>query len=616
MNLITTLLSILLIPLLSAVLITFFCRRRGNVAAGISVSAGLLIAVFSIYFIFNWDGLLMHPFIHWFSVGDLSINMGFLIDQYAATMLIIVAFVAFWIQLFSVGYMDDDASKGRYFAGMSIFMFSMIGIVLSDNLIMLFVFWELVGFSSYALIAHYKDTEEASAASKKAFIVNRVGDFGFLIGIIWTYWHFGTVDLDLLSAKVLADPSLISSGIALLLMCGFLGKSAQFPLQVWLPDAMAGPTPVSALIHAATMVAAGIYLLIRIFFLIPADVLHLILWLGVLMAIYAGFCALAQRDIKRILAYSTLSQLGFMAAAVGLGYPGLALFHLATHAAFKALLFLGAGSVIHALHHEQDIFKMGGLFRKMPITAITFTIGLFALCGVTFTSGYFSKDAIIEAAFTMEKGAFVILLFSAFLTALYMGRLFWIVFFGRPNSSYAEEAHESSWVITLPLIVLGICSAIGGYLYFWPVPLRAAVAPELEKIHHLIENGSAGMMILILASLAWILGLGISYVFYGVGSKRDKFEQVAPRLFYLLKSKLWFDEIYNFYVSQIQQRFANLLSLLDTVLISGIIVRGSSGIIALVGFGMRRLHVGSLHVYVYWFLAGLLLFGAFAFGWL
>lgn len=615
MSLITTLLTILLIPLVSAIGITVFCRRRGNLAAGISVSAGLLIAIFSVYFIYNWDGSLIHPYINWLTLDDLNINMGFLIDKYAITMLLIVAFVAFWIQLFSVGYMDDDDSKGRYFAGLSIFMFSMIGIVLSDNLIMLFVFWELVGFSSYALIAHYKDTQEAADASKKAFIVNRVGDLGFLVGIVWTYWHFGTVDLELLREQVSLDPTLISSGIALLLMCGFLGKSAQFPLQVWLPDAMAGPTPVSALIHAATMVAAGIYFLIRIFFLIPEDVLHLILWLGVAMAIYAGFCALAQKDIKRILAYSTLSQLGFMAAVLGLGYPGLALFHLATHAAFKALLFLGAGSVIHALHHEQDIFKMGGLFRKMHITSFTFLIGLFALCGVTFTSGYFSKDAIIEAAFMFDRSAFVILLCSAFLTALYMGRLFWIAFLGRTNSVEAEEAHESSWVITLPLIVLAICSVVGGYLNFWPVHLRESFASDLGKIHHLIEEAHANKFIIIAASLAWILGLVISYLFYGKGSSRDRLEQVAPRFFKLLKSKLWFDEIYNFYVSQIQQRFANLLNLFDAVVISGLIVRGSAGIIGLIGFGARRLHVGSVHVYVYWFLAGLLFFGAFALGW-
>ncbi len=616
MTLITTLIAILFIPFLSALLITVFFRRQGNVAAMISVIGGLLIAILTIFFVMNWDGQVMHPNITWFNIGELKIDMGFLMDKYAVTMLFIVAFVAFWIQLFSVGYMDDDDCKGRYFAGMSIFMFSMLGIVMAANLIMLFVFWELVGFSSYALIAHYKDTKEAADASKKAFIVNRVGDFGFLVGIVWTYWHFGTVDLQVLSEKVAMDPTLISTGIALLLMCGFLGKSAQFPLQVWLPDAMAGPTPVSALIHAATMVAAGIYLLIRIFFLIPENVLHLILWLGVIMAIYAGCCALAQRDIKRILAYSTLSQLGFMAAGVGMGYPGLALFHLATHAAFKALLFLGAGSVIHSLNHEQDIFEMGGLWRKMPVTFVTFGIGLLALCGVTYTSGYFSKDAIIEAAFTVDKGAFVILIISAFLTALYMGRLLWIVFFGEANSLVAKDAHESGWMIGLPLIILAICSAVGGYLVLWPANLSESIVPDFDKIHDLITSMGGGLIIIILGTLAWILGLGISYFFYGVGAKEDKLKLLAPKVFYLLKSKLWFDEIYNFYVSQIQQRFALFLSFFDTIIISGLIVRGSAGIVGLIGLGARRLHVGSLHVYVYWFLVGLLLYSAYVLGWL
>lgn len=610
----TILLATLIIPFISAVLITLFFRRCGNIAATISVTSAFLVACFSLYFLYTWDGLPIHEYLSWFELGGLTVNMGFLVDKNAAIMLLVVGFVAFWIQLFSVGYMKEDHSKGRYFAGLSIFTFSMMGIILADNLIMLFVFWELVGFSSYALIAHYKDTEEASAASKKAFIVNRVGDFGFLVGIVFTYWHFGTVDLKELSSIAEMNPSLLSSLIAFLLICGFLGKSAQFPLQVWLPDAMAGPTPVSALIHAATMVAAGIYFLTRIFLLIPDDILWLILWLGVFMAVYAGFCALAQSDIKRILAYSTLSQLGYMAAAVGLGYPGLGLFHLSTHAAFKALLFLGAGSVINALHHEQDIFKMGGLVRKMPLTTITFAIGLLALCGVTFTSGYFSKDAIIEASLFVNKNACVLLFFSAFLTSLYMGRLFWVAFFGVPNSVNAEDAKESGFFITLPLIVLAICSLIAGYTMLWPKQLSAAFLTELVDVHHLVENANLTMTILILGSLTWILGLGISYFFYGCGAPKDRLLELMPRLFGILKSKLWFDEIYDFYVLRIQQRVADLLNFIDVVIISGLFVRGSAGIIGVLGLGGRSLHVGSLHIYVYWFLAGLLLFGAFAFG--
>lgn len=609
------LLTTLFVPFISSILITLFFRRCGNIAALISVVSAFLVAFSSIYFLCTWDGLPMHEYISWFELGGLTVNMGFFVDKNAAIMLLVVGFVAFWIQLFSVGYMKTDDAKGRYFAGLSIFTFSMIGIILADNLIMLFVFWELVGFSSYALIAHYKNTEEASAASKKAFIVNRVGDFGFLVGIVFTYWHFGTVDLNTLSIVAEINPSLISNLIAFLLMCGFLGKSAQFPLQVWLPDAMAGPTPVSALIHAATMVAAGIYFLTRIFFLIPVDILQLILWLGVIMAVYAGFCALAQSDIKRILAYSTLSQLGYMAAAVGLGYPGLALFHLSTHAAFKALLFLGAGSVINAQHHEQNIFKMGGLARRMPLTTITFAIGLLALCGVIFTSGYYSKDAIIESSFFVNKNAFIILFFAAFLTALYMGRLFFIAFLGSPNSINAEDAKESGPYITIPLIILAICSLAAGYTMLWPEHLSAAFLPELTNLHHLVEAHGLSKIFLFWGSLAWFLGLAISFLFYGCGAQKDKLSVLLPRLFNILKSKLWFDEIYDFYVAKMQQRLANLLNFLDVVVISGLLVRGSAGLIGVLGLGGRSLHVGSLHVYVYWFLVGLLLFSGFAFGW-
>lgn len=614
MDSVTTLLSILFIPFLSAGLITLFFRRWGKTAAVISVIAAFLIAVLSIYFIYNWNGEIFHAYRTWFELGELTVNMGFFIDQNAAIMLLVVSFIGFWIHLFSVGYMKDDEGKGRYFAGLSIFMFSMIGIVLADNLIMLFVFWELVGFSSYGLIAHYKDTEEASNASKKAFIVNRVGDFGFLIGIVLVYWQFGTVSLVPISG--IADSGWASSLTAFLLICGFIGKSAQFPLQVWLPDAMAGPTPVSALIHAATMVAAGIYLLIRIFTLIPVDILELILWLGTLMALYAGFCALAQSDIKRILAYSTLSQLGYMAAAVGLGYPGLALFHLATHAAFKALLFLGAGSVINGLHHEQDIFKMGGLFRRMPLTTITFAIGLLALCGVTYTSGYFSKDAIIDASLFFNVKVYGLLLFAAFLTSLYMGRLFWIAFWGRPNSDNAQQAHESGFVMILPLIVLAICSLMAGYVTLWPERLNLAFINELTDVHHLIEFNNLTGKVFLASSLTWILGLSISALFYGLGAKKDRLLEWMPRFFNLLKSKLYFDEIYNFYVQNIQQRVANLLSFIDIVIISGLLVRGSAGVIGMLGLGARSMQTGGLHVYVFWFLIGLLLFSSFAFDWL
>lgn len=612
------LILILLLPLVSALICGVFLRKNGALASKVSVLTAYLIAGLSLLLLINWNGVgsgeTLHYQMNWFNLGGFGFKMGFLVDQYAATMLLVVSVVGALIHQFSMGYMDDDKAKARFFGGLSIFMFSMLGIVLADNLLMMFVFWELVGFSSYALIAHYKDTKEASLASKKAFIVNRVGDFGFIIGIVWCYWQFGSVDFLILAQRVGADAGLMSSGMAFLLICGFLGKSAQFPLQVWLPDAMAGPTPVSALIHAATMVAAGIYLLIRIFFLIPEDVLNVIMWLGAGMTAYAGFCALGQNDIKKILAYSTLSQLGYMALAVGLGFPGLALFHLATHACFKALLFLGAGSVIHALHHEQDIFQMGGLLKKMPVTGVTFLIGLIALCGVTFTSGYFSKDAIIEGAYFGHRGVFYLVLFSALLTSIYMGRLFYVAFLGKANSKVAEKAHESGLVMTLPLIVLAVFSLCAGYVNLWPEHWAGAFLKELHFIHKFVNDANLSVFMLVLTSSTWVLGLIVSYIFYRPGAKVDELEKKVPVFYNLCKSKLYFDEVYNFYVKRIQQRVADFLGLMDVVFISGVGVRGTAGLVGLMGILFKKLHVGRLNAYVYWFLLGIGIFGAFAFG--
>ena len=295
------------------------------------------------------------------------------------------------------------------------------------------------------------------------------------------------------------QPGLVAY-IGAFLMCGFIGKSAQFPLHVWLPDAMAGPTPVSALIHAATMVAAGVYFLIRIDFLFTPDVLNFIAWLGTVVAVYAGFCAYAQNDIKRVLAYSTLSQLGYMAAAFGLGFPGIALFHLITHAFFKALLFLGAGSVIHGCHHEQDIFKMGGLLKRMPITSITFAIGLLALCGFYLSAGYFSKDAILIAGELVNPPIFYLLTAGAFLTAGYMGRLFWIAFLGEPKSDAASHAHESPLTMLIPLILLAVLSVVGGFTAFWPEALGELI-PRLDHPHHMEGYKHAHHVVLIAGRL-------------------------------------------------------------------------------------------------------------------
>lgn len=564
----------------------------------------------ALYFLAHWDGTPLHPILAtWLKLGDLIVSIGLYCDAFAALMLFVVTFVGFWIAGFSLEYMKNDSGKSRFFGGLSLFLSAMLGLVLADNLFVLFFFWELVGFSSYLLIAHYWETSEACEASKKAFIVNRIGDLGFLIGIILCYAKFGTVELSALNE--LAPTDGLSTGLGLLLMCGFLGKSAQLPLHVWLPDAMAGPTPISALIHAATMVAAGIYFLCRIHSLLSPDVLTVILVLGATMTVYAGFCALGQRDIKKILAHSTLVQLGYMAVAVGLGYPGLALFHLTTHAFFKALLFLSAGSVLHACHHEQDIFKLGGLWKRMPFTSLMFIVGALALAGAPFTSGYFSKDAIIIAAFSQNSLLFAVLFVGALLTSLYIGRLFWIAFMGKPKSRHAEQARETGLFMRIPMGALAIFSLVGGWLEWWPRKLRAAVPFDLESLTELLPSASAHTIMGIAGNGCWILLL-LSVVFYRIGATQDPLEQHLPWLYRPFRSCFYFDAFYRAVVVRLQDRLAYWLSFLDLLVIAGLFVRGSALLIGLIGTGARRLHSGSITVYAYWFLAGFLLLCLFA----
>ena len=607
MDILTNLLSILFLPLGTSLLIIALGKYRKQYSPLVAFLSSVVVLGLSYNLLKNLPES-VHFSWEWLAFEDSKFYIGILLDNIGATMLAMVSIVALCIVTFSIGYMSDDAAKGRFFAGVAFFMFSMTGIILADNLIMIFLFWELVGFSSYLLIGHYFQKEEAKSASKKAFIVNRVGDFGFLIGIILTFWQFGTTDLGLLATKASLEPTLISSFIGFLLICGFIGKSAQFPLHVWLPDAMAGPTPVSALIHAATMVAAGIYLLIRIDFILTCEVLTFIAYSGTFVALFAGFCAFAQDDIKRILAYSTLSQLGYMAAILGMGYSGIALFHLITHAFFKALLFLGAGAVIHACHHEQSIFKMGGLIKKMPITAITFIIGTLALCGVYGFSGFYSKDAILIAANDFDSALFYFLVFGALMTAGYMGRLIWIVFFGKANSDAASSAHEVKAVMSVPLIVLSLFAIFVGLNAYWPFGLGASIVSDLDHLHHLSNYKEIHKWVLILGSLAWVIGLGVSLLFYGRGSSEDRLELKFPKVFAFLKGRLWIDEIYDFYVNTIQKPVAEFLSFADEVILRGIIVRGGAGLVGILGVGFRLLQVGKLNNYVLWFFVGLLLF--------
>jgi NADH-quinone oxidoreductase subunit L len=473
---------------------------------------------------------------------------------------------------------------------------------------MMFIFWELVGFSSYFLINHWREKQSASDASKKAFIVNRVGDFGFLLGIILCYWTNGTVSLTELGAAHAAGALVYSRTIPLLLFCGAVGKSAQLPLQVWLPDAMEGPTPVSALIHAATMVAAGIYMLCRIEVLMVEPALFVIAWVGTLTALYAALCAVIQSDIKKVLAYSTLSQLGYMVAAFGLGSAGAAMFHLTTHAFFKALLFLGSGSVILGCHHEQDIFRMGGLRARMPLTFWTFTVAVAAIVGLPGLAGFFSKDAILALAYDNNPAVFAVLALTAILTAFYMVRLWKIVFLGKPRSEAAGHAHEAGMSVTAPLVLLALLSVVGGY--------RGAYPRGFEGILSLVPEASGSTHMVVLGASLFVLAVGAAaaLAFYSTDGT-DALQVRFPGAFGFLESlKTSFDTAYDYYVAKIQQRFALILNFIDVVGLAGVVVRGVGGAAELVSSGLRSLHTGRLGNYVYWFLFGVAVLWAYAAG--
>ncbi|MEW6045826.1 MAG: NADH-quinone oxidoreductase subunit L, partial [Bacillota bacterium] len=425
------------------------------------------------------------------SSESLPIAFGFQLDALAAVMLVVVTSVSLAVHVFSVGYMEGDARYKRYFAMLSFFTFSMLGLVVADNFLLLFMFWELVGLASYVLIGHYYERPEARYASMKAFLTTRVGDVAMLVGIFLLFREVGAFGLretfEAIEHGQISVPTLTLA--AVLIFGGAVGKSAQFPLHVWLPDAMAGPTPVSALIHAATMVAAGVYLVARAFgvFAPAPEAMQVVAWIGGFTAIFAATIALVREDIKQVLAYSTVSQLGYMIMGLGVGAYTAGFFHLTTHAFFKALLFLASGSVIHALHHEQNMHRMGGLFRRMPITGVTWLVGGAALAGIPPFSGFWSKDEILLAAYRSSTPAlFWIGAAAAVLTAFYVTRATWMVFFGKPRDEHLfEHARESSRVMTWPLIALAAPAALIG---LWNSPLSNFAFGHLvffEEFHEL-----------------------------------------------------------------------------------------------------------------------------------
>ena len=576
---------ILLTPLVSAALITLLTQRFRNFSAFISVTA-ILVSLACSWMVFIEPNVYV-PEYTWIDVpGVFRVPLGMVLDNLSKTMLLVVTFVGALIHIYSLGYMQGDAGKSRYFAGLSLFIFAMLGIVLANNFVMLFIFWELVGFTSYVLIGHWYNRDSAAEAAKKAFLTNRVGDFGFMLGILMLWASTGTIvfgDLIPQISKITISPAYLTI-VALLIFCGAVGKSAQFPLHVWLPDAMEGPTPVSALIHAATMVAAGVYMLVRVGFVIQAsqNAMMVIAWIGTITALMAALIATRQDDIKRILAYSTVSQLGYMIAAVGLASNEAAMFHLFTHAFFKALLFLGAGAVIIALHHEQNIWKMGGLSRNMPITFLAFAVGALALIGFPPFSGFFSKDAILARAYEHDKVLFGLGLTTAFLTAFYVTRLFVVVFWGKPRSDAAKASDEAPFVMTGPLIVLAVLSAIAGFSFF----AGSFVTIPREK----------EFVILVPA-----LATGLTIVGAGVAISMYRNQTAEPFRLDLLRSGFYIDKFYRWLIGVTQEFLARMAGFVDRWIIDAAAVRGLSGGTWGVGALLRLFQVGNLQAYAFLF---------------
>ncbi len=584
---------VLLAPLVSAALIVLFTKPAKALSSYLSVAAVAVSFVCSVILFAGPDFTVQF---NWLEFDRLKVPIGLTIDALSKTMLLVVTGIGLLIHIYSLGYMHGEPGLSRYFAGLSIFMFSMLGIVLANNFVMMFIFWELVGMSSYLLIGHWYEKPSAVEAAKKAVFVNRIGDFGFMIGILMLWGLTGTVvfaDLVPAIAPLKSDPMFAGflTAAVLFIFCGPMGKSAQMPLHVWLPDAMEGPTPVSALIHAATMVAAGVYLLVRVSFLVAAApaAQYVIACIGMTTALFAALCATQQNDIKRILAYSTLSQLGYMIGAIGFGASGAGMFHLFTHASFKALLFLGAGSVITAMHHEQDIWKMGGLMKRVPVTFITFVIGMLALSGFPFLSGSFSKDEILHAAANYNTTLFWMGWAAAVLTAFYMTRLVVVVFLNKPMSEKVSHAGESPLVMTVPLMILSFNAVFAGYAWF-----ANFFSLDLNHVPH-----KSTLPVELLAVAAVTLGIGNAFYIYR-NRTRD------PIQIGLFAHKFYFDELYAGLIKVTQEALSRLAAIIDRYIIDGLIVKGASALTFSTGFALRFFQVGNAQAYAIFFGLGVL----------
>ncbi|PYK40852.1 MAG: NADH-quinone oxidoreductase subunit L [Verrucomicrobia bacterium] len=582
------------IPIAISLVILSLAKSRRQSAAGLAIIGQVVALALSIA---GFLETLQTPSFRavqnftWFTFGETALRIGWVLDPLAAAMLVMIALVGLCIFIFSIGYMADDKNFTRFFAYLSFFSGAMLGVVIANSLLLLFVFWELVGLASYLLIGFWIERPRAAAAAKKAFITTRIGDMGFFLGMLWLYHSSGTLLFyddgnGCLESVGLAMLGASATFIALLIFCGAIGKSGQFPLHVWLPDAMEGPTPVSALIHAATMVAAGVFLVARVYPLfslgtingVTSSSLTVVVWIGVTTALMAALIAIAQADIKRILAYSTVSQLGLMMVSLGVGGVAAGIMHLLAHGFFKALLFLGAGSVIHGCHHEQDIRKMGGLRRLMPVTFLTYAVGMMALSGVPlFFSGGWTKEEILHATAHWPKShvPYYLVLAGVILTALYMTRQVIYVFFGSPRAASAH-ARESPRVMTTPLIALALCAIFFSVVLTpgWPW-LHGYLTGEPAQFD--IKRSIQPMLFVSLVLVAAGIGLGVLvYGRAGMPDRRrpaevDPFEYAQPALFHFLENKMWIDELYGRTVIAFSWMSARLSDWMDRYFWDGLV---------------------------------------------
>jgi NADH-quinone oxidoreductase subunit L len=584
------------LPLAASLTILFVAAKNRAASSALAVIGQVIALIFSITaFVptLQTVGYRATQNFTWFTFGEQTLRLGFVIDPLAAAMLIMITLVGLCIFVFSIGYMRGDKNFTRFFAYLSFFSAAMLGVVIANSLLLLFICWELVGLASYLLIGFWIDRPSAAAAAKKAFITTRIGDLGFFLGMLWLYGKSGTLLFYDNGHGCIENAALVSLGasgtfIALLIFFGAVGKSGQFPLHVWLPDAMEGPTPVSALIHAATMVAAGVFLVARVYPLFSLGAIHgvtpsltVVVTIGVITALMAALIALAQFDIKRILAYSTVSQLGLMMVSLGVGGVAGGILHLIAHGFFKALLFLGAGSVIHGMHHEQDIRKMGGLRFVMPITFMTYAIGVMNLSGVPlFFAGGWTKEGILHATqhWHSSQLPYYLMLAGVVLTALYMTRQFIYVFLGSRHIA-SVQAHESPKVMTRPLIILAACSIllIGVLTSAWPW-FYGYLNGERPTFHFALL-----FQPMILVSLALVaVGFGLGWFMYRNVDEDDPLAQAQPSVFRFFENKFWLDELYNYTVIALAKFAARAADWMDRNIWDGL-VRLTGGLGGLFG---------------------------------